>query len=326
MDAVTLWSKIRPLDCELRVKSSFSTLPLAGKKVAKKVTIDRQDHCRENLAHYLREDINVACWNQYPPKGKQNGGVFLGPADKLKPEEWTPKTRISLEPSAGTTTLTAEQDADIFGDNYDFHVCMRECCIQPMLQLLDTIVGLPCLLLNPEREKGDWWRTSLPEVCKKQEILWKGVDTSILRHPVLTSLILGFFRQAICMHTGGVAEKELEALAPYAEVKKVLDSCNMEKALKLAERLEPLLASRSNRGEYFPVSVAQWPFFLQLCQAIRQHGYDKVFDGTLEENMRDLHSIQQNGSIHHKGFQNYFGLGYKQRVTAAKKRVLKLVA
>lgn len=268
--------------------------------------LDFEAPCREELLADLYEELSGSCWDE-----KDTG--LPGNWRKYRPTKIASLTidDPSLK-QPGVTYLNMGGEG-IFDDGEDFRPCERDCCLSPLLYTMDAVVGLPALLLNPERYTGNWWETSPREFLQDEEIRWYGTDNFFLRHSSLTSMILGLFRQAYVIHLANL-NRDLEKLAPRKEVVQALKDSDPERGLYLARRIRELIAPPRQAG-YFPLGN-NWDLFVNLHRAIYKRGYDEVFNGTIE----DAWSLGDRASG--KGVIEYFGRG--ARTNEAGKRVARL--
>ena len=155
---------------------------------------------------------------------------------------------------------------------------------EAMVHTLDCLVALPALLVGPDRFTGDWWQTNPEELetsstvgdDSEEQIAYNGVDNSIARHPAITSLIAGLFRQAICLERLEQTS-QLHKLLPRERVTEVLNGANEKEALILVELARPWLEARcKNTEQRFPIGLGDWKDFLRLHRTIYEHGWEAV--------------------------------------------------
>jgi hypothetical protein len=238
--------------------------------------------------------------------------------DEYDPTPWK-KKKADLKPSppskhkielnveslrqAGSTKLTLYVDED--------NMCMRECCRGNLVHTLNSLVSLPGLLLNPDRYTGDWWEQTEEQIFQRMSkhklgyygnpvFEYWGADNSILQHPALVSITFGLFRQAVDLHTHGMADELTKVVSPR-EVRTALFNSNEKAALKLVQKIKPWLY-RPTTNTYFPLSgPGKWELFLNLHKALYKHGFKAVF-GEVE----DAWQLASRGIKNLNGSHTYF--------------------
>lgn len=213
--------------------------------------------------------------------------------------------------------------------------------------IMDALVGLPALLLNPERLPGDWWRTPPEKLwfdrnpaagSPSWHTRWQGADNSMLYHPALLAIIMGLFRQAHILFTAKQWDAILEA-APRAKVEKALTECDRKLAEELVHKLRLWInVPPAPGGDYsnFPFpwyvrkkkQVSYWQRFVHLYRAIEAHGMGKVLGGDIAENWG-----LEDKSPYYAGVYSFWGSGQAQdteerkgELTEAHRRVMELGA
>lgn len=140
--------------------------------------------------------------------------------------------------------------------------------------------------LNPDRYEGDWWTTSPTEALAQgnpEELRWYGTDNFFLRHPVLTSLVMGMFRQAFLLHEQGFGDAILKVVN-RREVEECLTYGDPDLAIRILNKLRPWIAVPTNRpASPYPFPTAYWHRLGQLKKAIYRYGYNEVFGGDIRE-------------------------------------------
>lgn len=158
------------------------------------------------------------------------------------------------------------------------------------LAVLDLIVGLPLLLLAENPKLGGGTGNS-----SGGSLHWSKVSSDILHHPVLVSIALGLFRQALALIHNGFAPQVLEASDPE-RASQVLAESDIDEALVLAKSLKawiqvPNTFTEQSCGDfgsaedYFPFpwlpprfkAASGWFRLLRLHQTIRKYGLQEVF-------------------------------------------------
>jgi hypothetical protein len=154
------------------------------------------------------------------------------------------------------------------------------------LQVTDYLVGNVCVLLNPdERDEGEWWRTDpddclTPDIAGNNCVSWNGSDNFFLHHPALLSLVTGLYRQALLLTQAGFGE-EILGVVPREKVDKAMTTGSWRQALANCKKLRQWIEIYTPGGNHqinFPFPEGYWLRFMRLHQALRRHGYQKVFD------------------------------------------------
>jgi len=179
---------------------------------------------------------------------------------------------------------------DRYGDYGDYEggsPCARPCCQGRMVEVFDALVGTVGVLFDPDWYRGNWWQT-LPEdnSKKKSNFQYFGVSNFFLRHPALCHTMMGLFRQAYLIFDQGLEEGMFDVL-DQKDMVEALSQGDQELALRNIERIRPWLeVSTVNAGggsRSYPFPKGYWTRLIQLHKAIYKHGYEKVFDGDLED-------------------------------------------
>lgn len=251
-----------------------------------KINIHSYAYCREGSISEIRTALQRKCTNQVK-KGDKAWEVALKPTHDI----------ILNDPrclGAGDTVLSIHDTFDYKTKQYG----LKDEEVEGFLQVCDAIVGIPALLLNPNRKPGYCWRADLGEAIKPQlgnsrYIGWNGADNSLLRHPALFASITGLFRQAFWLCKAGYGDRILKDL-DYRRVEKVLTDPSWKEALELAESLKtwisvPTPAGGSFHNVSFPwyprtsKQVSYWQRFIRLQRALHHHSTDEVFGGDIFE-------------------------------------------
>lgn len=307
-------TKLQPL-IGFRTRAIVKGIPEVGRKNrSSNLDLKFEAACREELIGELHERLSDECWAMEGGSDYDRYGNYTPWKQKHKKQ-----AALHLEDPAlkqpEVTRLHMGDDADYYGDEGDkeFVICERECCMNPLLHTMDAVVGLPALLLNPERYTGNWWETSLEEFYNGETLRWYGTDNFFLRHSSLVSMIMGLFRQAYLLHRVGL-NRDLEKLAPREEVVQALRDSDPDRGFYLAQKIRDLIAPPRAAGHY-PLGNG-WELFANLHRAIYKHGYDEVFGGTIEDAWAHQERCGSRGAV------DYFVKGAKKNEAA--KRVARL--
>ncbi|MCI0528699.1 MAG: hypothetical protein L0Y56_14775 [Nitrospira sp.] len=300
------WTFAKPA---LGFHSSF--VLLTGEGEEQKKSISNAGYCREAIISNIRTGFKGGGFTNFQGGGKPWEG-------KLKP---TGKILLAhpLCSGHGETKLQIAFPTLTPFDHLQFS------------RVADALVGIPCTLLNPDRQPGDWWVTKKEEAKDGDFAYWYGSDNFFLRHPALMAIVLGLFRQARLLCTCGFGGEVLKGVE-HAEIVEAVSTVNRKAALGLADRLRawisvPVAAGSETAGNFpFPwyprkaKQVSHWQRFVRLQRAAHRHGYDEV----LGEDFHDGWGLLDKSPQHHTGVFSFWGGHGDQKVTPAHKRIMSL--
>jgi len=184
----------------------------------------------------------------------------------------------------GVTYLWVASDPDDY-EYGGYSICRRPCCIGRFPELLDAVVGPVGVLLNEDRYLGDWWRTSPEEAATagKKELRWYGTDNFFLRHPVLTSLMMGMFRQGVLLFEQGYDAAILRAV-DRKDVEDCLTNADPVLAKKILTKLRPWIeVPQQYLAPNFSFPKGYWNRLDQTHRAVYKHGYEALFGGDIQK-------------------------------------------
>jgi len=151
-------------------------------------------------------------------------------------------------------------------------------------EVCDALVGIPSVLLSPNRPPGEWWRDH-GEVTEKSFIPWAGTDNWFMRDPALLAIATGLFRQAALLTIYGFADRVLECVK-RSSVEEALTTADWRLAYKLALQLRPWIevpCGKSGQQINYPFPLGFWRRFDYLQRAQRRHNYKKIFGTSFYE-------------------------------------------
>jgi hypothetical protein len=253
--------------------TQFRTTPVGGGK-PQVHSMNYGGSCREELVWDAREFLQgkTVSW-------KTNRGTWQRTASLVR--------RVDIEHTSlkqpGVTYLWVANDPD----EYDYHqsICRRACCIGRFPALMDAVAGPVAVLLNDDRYLGDWWTTSPAETSlkNKNELRWYGTDNFFLRHPVLTSLMMGMFRQGVLLFEQGFDEALLKAV-DRKEVEDCLSNADPALAKRILTKLRPWIeVPQQNLAPNFSFPKSYWHRLDQTHRAVYNHGYEALFGGDIQK-------------------------------------------
>ncbi len=299
-------------------RTQFRSTPIKGKGKVQTHTINYGGDCREELVWDSREFL-------------QNKSVRWS----KKRNSWEKIATLSHTLDLDHPTLRQPEVTYLWvngEDDFDgtFQgTCRRACCIGKFPELMDAIVGPVAVLLNPDRYVGNWWRT-LPEEVRgmvsgpyhQEEMRWYGTDNFFLRHPALTSLMMGMFRQGVLLFQQDYDQAILEAVK-RKDVEDCLTNADPVLAMRILKALRPWIEV-PRQVDNFSFGKGYWDRLRLLHRAIYRHGYDALFDADLQHSWNiateggkgDRYSVS-------KGPMEYWGTT-GSRVTPEGKRLAKL--
>lgn len=249
-------------------RSQFRSVPIGkGKSVTR--TINYGGSCREELVWDAREYLQSQSVSWKKVRGTWRNKVTLTSTIDIDAP--------ALKQPLVTYLWVNEEDWD---GNYK-QICRRACCLSSFPELLDAVAGPVAVLLNPDRYLGDWWTTSAKETLAGGEMRWYGTDNFFLRHPVLTSLMMGMFRQGVLLHQQGFDESILKSVK-RKDIEDCLSNADPVLAMRILRRLRPWLEVTKNLSPHFAFAKGHWDRLGQLHKAIYKHGYDTLFDADIQ--------------------------------------------
>jgi len=202
--------------------------------------------------------------------------------------------------------------------------------LEEFIKVADIVVGLPAVLLNPNRLPGNWWKTDPKDCVIHNFIHWNGADATILRHPALLAVISGLYRQAFLLCYAGFGPKILET-GCYEDVVKAISAAEWKPVFGMAEAFREWInvppPGNSNTSHFSfpwieprPHRVSYWQRFVRLQRALRRHGYDRILGEDIYTSWDLLGKNQQ-----YTGAYSFWG-GRGSTLTEAHKRVMELGA
>jgi len=267
------WSRLDQQGPILGFETKVRVVPLKGEKRGPDTPrLSAASNCRELLIDQIQEEIGRQLYKSVQYRSSWGFRCFadelaaeidLGFEDTHQPD--VTKLWINL-PKYHLVRRGSHQFPQWIPPSYT-----------ELIQIADAVTGLVCLILNPDRYCGNWWRTTAQDAMgtRPGRFVWYGTDNFFLAHPALTSIVFGLFRQSLQLVRAGQAST-LSTRAPRAEVRKALDQSDHERALYLVKKLKPLIASPVKTRRY-PIRSTNFDFLFDLHKAIYKHGFEKVF-------------------------------------------------
>jgi hypothetical protein len=163
--------------------------------------------------------------------------------------------------------------------------------VDEFLRICDVVLGPVCVLLDPNRQKGDWWRTNPETALVKvgantvNYAAWQGSGNWFLAHPALMGIATGLYRQCFQLFYAGLHD-EIDGLFQNGEVEGVMTTGNRTLALRMLTKARPYVEVPVGTGgatSNYAVAMGFWRRLIRLQRAVRRHGYEKIFDQTLGE-------------------------------------------
>lgn len=195
--------------------------------------------------------------------------------------------------------------------------------VQRFQEVCDALVGVPSVLLSPNRPPGEWWREHVAASAEKQ-VPWSATDNWFMRHPALLSIATGLFRQAVLLTKQGFADRVLECVR-RSEVEEALTTADWRLAYKLALQLRPWIEVPCGKGGSrinYPFPLGLWSRFEYLQRAQRRHNYQKIFGESFYESW----NLTAHGSGTAPSSGAFSVWGRKSEYTDARARLRKLGA
>lgn len=294
------WSNLDITQPSIGFMTRIKLVPSDGEPTIK--DFSASSSCREEMNYNVRNRFGHMTYRNVPKKGmqykwqghdrKKVAEIQLDDESLKQPfvtKLWiNMPERVNVPRSASRRTRRRSMLAPISSYQHLIHVT-------------DALVAPVCLLLNPDRYAGDWWRTSLGEARgNTTRFTWYGVDNFILCHPAVLSIVFGLFRQSVRLVRAGETGV-LSDLVPRDEIRNALDQADADHAVDIVKRLKPLLGCKTTSRQY-PIRAGQFNFLFDLHKAIYSKGLTEVFGPVSDAwNCRQEYGGLTNGSY------TYFG-------------------
>ncbi len=262
------WKFTQP---KMLLRASYTAVNLSGAGAVTTQRVATEDNCRETVIYNTRQLLRKALCDETTHAS----------------EGWNKSYVVARKIRFGSEVPTGKEINQIGIRPLDHDDWNDQKYLQ-LIQVADYIVGPVCVLLDPSRPKGDWWKT--PKDCPEDELYknyrkWNGTTNWFLVHPVGIALITGLYRQCYHLINAGLGDKVIEG-ASADEVEEVLTGANQKKALALTKKMrawievpEGLNGQRNNYA--FPLRT--WRTLIRLQRAIRHHSYEEAFDQPFAE-------------------------------------------
>ncbi len=284
-------------------RTQFRSVPIAGKDKPRTHTMNYGGSCREELIWDSREFLQSKAVTR---KKKRNSWERTATLEHtLDLDHATLK-----QPEVTYLWINGEEDFD----GHALGVCRKACCIGRFPELMDAVVGPVAVLLNPDRYVGNWWKTLPEEVCGKpkhyqaEDMRWYGTDNFFLRHPVLTSLMMGMFRQGVLLFQQDYDEAIRKAVK-RKDVEDCLTNADPVLAMRILRTLRPWIeVPQKYMVQNFSFPKGYWGRLRKLHRSIYRHGYDALFDGNLQHSWNIAEDNQKDSRYEvTKGPMDYWG-------------------
>ena len=229
----------------VRAKANFVDQVTEKERTA---TVNASSYCREILVEELYGQIYRMRSGEVMKNGWGAREIFETPRISTEP------ARISINISSG------------MGFKAENTRALRQMC--------DVIVGLPALLLSPNRPPGEWWNV---KEKPDRAFHYCGVDSSFIFHPALVSIILGLLRQSVYLHREGEHTPLMEKV-PRLEVVQALTTADHELAGKLVRKATRWIISTSTSAA-FPLGRGNQgaKLLFLIHNSLMERGFDRTF-------------------------------------------------
>lgn len=265
-----------------------------GKKDHRSYVIQNA-YCREVLIYNTRKSL----FSKVHPPGAKDNKVFLN-VPELKNEDQE-KNRLVLDK---TFFSREEKLIKPLPEEEEF------------LKVCDVLCGLTSVALAAKRPKGRWWES--PKNSSPISSAWNGSDNWFIRHPVLYSILTGFFRQSYFLCKAGVGSQVIDMI-PRKELERILTDNDREKACSFLINCRPWIEvpiaygkeqGNLNNQSIFPCPMGHWEIFERLLKVKSKYGYKKIFgkdflDSWVIKNKNSLFDSYFNGPLK---YWNFLGL------------------
>lgn len=318
--SIVKWAHLEQQQPVLGFETKVRVVPLEGEKGKPKTcSLSGSASCREELNYYIRNRLGSLT---YKSVAKPSSSPWeFSSYDRKRVAEIDLDFEDTHQPDVTKMWINLPVYHRVYrrGRTHHHQFPQWTPSYTRLIETTDALTGLVCLILNPDRYYGNWWRTTVQDAKVKgvgsmKCFIWYGTDNFFLAHPALTSIVFGLFRQSVRLVKAGQVDA-LSTRAPRAEVRKALDQSDPERALHLVKKLKPLIASTSKTRQY-PIRTAHFDFLFDLHKAIYEHGFEKVF-GTPSKAWNC--QVEYGGLVN--GSYTYFGAGAS---TSAAKRIKEL--
>lgn len=229
------------------------------------------------------------------------------------------------QPGVTYLTISADREAERYNGRYDPGPCLRSCCSRELIETMEAMVGNLGVLMDPDWYQGNWWQSGSDtlQVPKGRydvpAIKYYGTSNFFMRHPVLFHLTFGMFRQAYLLHQQNLQKFMLETLE-RKEVEKALTDGDPERALRNLTRIRPWIEVKTQQVQNYPFPSGYWKRLVALHKAIYKHGYEAVFEESLEEAWH----LAQGDNYDLKGSWGYWGTSQAKKDSKGRERAKRL--
>lgn len=248
------WSYSQPA---IRIAANYETRGLGSRPRSALTSLTSSNTCRETLIYNIRQ-----CLRQKLYQEKKDGFQIT----HSQTHDVRLRTPAACKPGQNMISLVKE-NPNLWNDDQD----------QQFIQVVDYILGPICVLLDPDRPQGTWWKEGSGSTGGA--LVWVGTTNWFLAHPVTVALFVGLYRQCYQLIIAGEADNILAAV-DSEEVEEVLTECSQKKALAVIKKTRPWIevpvATPGSRGNY-PFPLKTWRRLIRLQRAIRHHSYEEVF-------------------------------------------------
>lgn len=295
------WTYTQP---SIRVDVSYETRGLGPAPKITATSMTTSNTCRETLIYNIRQ-----CFRQKLCKTNRDGWQVT----RSQTHEARLRTPGACGPGRNSISI-------VKSDGQVWDARMGE----QFIQVVDYIMGPVCVLLDPDRPKGTWWKEGgRPTIG--QTLTWSGTTNWFLVHPVTVALFVGLYRQCYHLILAGEADKILAAV-DSEKVEEVLTECSQKKALAIVKKTRPWIEvpvapSGARKNYSFPLKT--WRRLIRLQRAIRRHSYEEAFDQNFIDGWQLVNENVGAGGV----IDGSFGFwGDEEKLTDAHRHLMQLGA
>lgn len=151
------------------------------------------------------------------------------------------------------------------------------------LHMADAIMGPIGVLINPDRPRG-CCKISTAHNARTNQLVWHGVDNTILYSPALIAMFAGLYRQCALLSRAGYADEVL-SIVDRNWIRETIERADEESAREIIQLLKRWIETPVPRHGYRTNTVFPMGYFSRLVQvsrAIEKHGPRAVFSSDFE--------------------------------------------
>jgi len=147
------------------------------------------------------------------------------------------------------------------------------------LHVADAILGPIGVLINPDRPRNCCAASTTSRNVEERQLVWHGVDNTILYSPALVAMFAGLYRQCALLCKAGYAD-EILSVVDRSWIRETIQRADEESAREIIEELKrwievPIPSHAHKTNMVFPPGY--FSRLLQVSRAVEKHGSETVF-------------------------------------------------